>query len=341
MLTLMVEILLQEYRTHRVARFTAWALAYGAALCIADRLTRFSGGVPGVLWLVFWVAVLVAGLYYLGRLVAFVRNRVLWRLRRRLMVTYVFIAFVPILLILALILIGAFIINGQFAAFLVILKLRERFDEIQQVNRVVLHEARFSGEKSPPAMLARIRNFCATELSRHAKNYPGLAITLRLGDATRAFLLDGEPVKNPVTIPNWLEREEFAGFVVDNGQVALRSTERAQTPAGELTVVLSQPFTPELLDLVGEGIGPVGIFTTQPARPDRPLGRGVRAQTHNGLGGTINSNSVALPKPENFLDFTVYGASSLDPIIWGGEKEQKAVPPAFVYVASRIGALNR
>lgn len=339
----MLGILLQEYQTHRMARFTTWVLAYGAALRIADWLTRGSGGVPGVLWFFFWICALVSGFYYLGRLFGYVRDRVLWRLRRRLVVAYIFMAFVPILLILAMVLIGTFIINGQFAAFLVVLKLRDHFDEIEQVNRVALDEARFTHEKSPPAMLARIQKFYVTEMVEHAKSYPGLTITLRLGDTARAFLLNGEPVTDPVTLPTWLQGEEFAGVVIDNGQIALRSVERAQTTAGRLTVVLSQPFTPELLDLVGEGIGPVGVLTTKRAEPNQKLPPGISIRTSKGLfvnTSTVHSKSVKLPEPENFLDFTVGGVSSLDPILWGGEREETAVSPALVGVASRIMALN-
>jgi sigma-B regulation protein RsbU (phosphoserine phosphatase) len=343
MLTVVFELLLQEYRTRRMARFTVWALAYGAALWVADRLTRATGGVPGLLWLLFWVCVLVGGVYYFGRLLGFVRSRVLWRLRRRLVVAYAFIAFVPILLILLLVALGAFIINGQFAAFLVVLRLRERFDEIQQVNRVVLHEARFTGEKSPQVLLDAIRNFYVTELVRHTGSYPGLVITLRLGGATRSFLMDGKPADNPVTVPSWMKGEEFAGIVVDNGQVALRSVQRTKTPAGDLALILSEPLTPELLDIVGEGIGPVGVVMTKSAPANEASHPGLRVETPKGVyvqSGAISSKAVKLPDPVNPLDFAVFGASSLDPILWAGDREEKAVQPAFVYVTSRIAALN-
>jgi sigma-B regulation protein RsbU (phosphoserine phosphatase) len=336
------ELFLKEYRTRRMARFTVWALAYGVALWVADRLTRAAGGVPGLLWLVFWVCVLVGGVYYLGRLLGFVRSRVLWRLRRRLVVAYAFIAVVPILLIVLLVALGAFIINGQFAAFLVVLRLRERSDEIHQVSRVALREASFAGEKSSQVMLEAIRNFYVTELVRHASSYPGLVITIRLAGATRCFLLDGKPA-DPVTVPSWMKGEEFAGIVSDNGLLALRSVERTKTPAGELTLVLSQPISPVLLNLVGEGIGPVGVVTTEPVRPGAPLRPGLRVETPRGAysqKSAINSTSVAVPEPANLFDITVFGASSLDPILWAGDREEKAVQPTFVYVTSRIGALT-
>ena len=339
----MLEKLLHEYRTRRLARFTAWVLAYGAVLSVADRFFRGIGGVHGFPWFIFWVCALVSCVYYLIRLVRLIRSHLLWRLRRRLVVAYILIGVVPISLILVLVFLGAFIINGQFAAFLVVLRLRDHFDEIEQVDRVVLHEAHYGGEKSPRAMLDGIQKFYVTELIDHTKSYPGLTITLRLDNAVRAFLLDGEPVTDPVTIPSWLEGEEFAGVVIDNGQIALRSVERTHTPAGRLTVVLSQPLTPELLDLVGEGIGPVGVLTTRLAGPNPQLPPGISVRNSQGLfvqTGTVNSKSVNLSQPENFFDFPVYGVSSLDPILWGGEREEKAVAPALVGVASRIMALN-
>jgi sigma-B regulation protein RsbU (phosphoserine phosphatase) len=57
-------------------------------------------------------------------------------------------------------------------------------------------------------------------------------------------------------------------------------------------------------------------------------------------GHSIYSKIVKIPEPASIFDFVVYGASSLDPIVWGGDKEEKLGAPAFVYVSSRIFALN-
>ncbi|MGA2983742.1 MAG: SpoIIE family protein phosphatase [Terriglobia bacterium] len=339
----MLEILLKEYRTHRWARFTAWISAYGAALWVVDHLTHATSDVRGLLWFIFWACALVAGLYYLARLWRVIRSRLLWRLRRRLVVAYILIGVVPISLILVLVFLGAFIINGQFAAFLVVLRLRDHFDEIEQVNRVVLHEARYGGEKSPPALLARIRSFYVTELVGYTKNYPGLIITLHLGGETRSFLLDGKPAVNPAAVPSWVKGEEYANIVTDQGQLALRSVERTVTPAGDLTLVLSQPFSPELMELVGDGIGPVGVVITKQAEPRAAESARIRVDSSGATyvqSNSINSKSVKLPDPVNPFDFVVFGASSLDPILWGGDREEKAGAPAFVYVSSRIFALN-
>jgi len=327
-----------------MARFAAWVTAYGLALWLVERV---AGPVPGQLWFLFWITVVPAFIYYQVRLLRFVRGRLLWRLRRRLVVAYLFVAVVPILLIVLLVGLGAFIMNGQLAAFLVASKLRAAVDNLKQINRAIVHESRVAGDATPAAMLDRIRKFYVSELHEHSASYPGLEVTIHQNGTTRAFRLDGTPVAKPVNVPAWFNREEFAGIVMDDGQMVLRSVVAAKTPAGGLTIILSQPLSPELLDLVGGGIGPVGVFTT---RQEMTAGGtsgeppGFRVQTPEGdyvQSGSVRSKSVAIPEAANWLDITVLGASTLDPVAWDGEKEHKLEQPVFVYVTSRIITLNR
>jgi len=344
MFSALPDILLREYHTHRMARFTVWVLTYGAALWSVNRLSR---GAPGALWALFWVAAVTCGIYYLWRLLGLIRRRLLWRLRWRLIVTYVFIAFVPIILILFLVWLGIVIAGGQLAAYLVASNLRQRFDQLQQVNRAVAHEAQLNTPTKAEGALERLQDFYVKELKQHAGNYPGLEVTLRIGSQVRAFRLDGTQIQPPLTIPAWFKVEEFAGVVMDGGQLALRSIEHGPTAAGTLVAILSQPFTPELLDMAGEGIGPASVMTTQStqsgATPQSSKMR-VRLDTAQGSyeqSASINSKKTKLPEPANRFDFTVLGASSLDPVSWQGETQRKLAAPAFVGVSSRIMALDR
>ncbi len=344
MLTTMLGTLRQEYRTHRMARFAVWIVAYGAALWVVK---RFTGGLPGLLWFLFWVTFIPSSVYVLFRLIGFVRQRVLWRLRRRLIVTYLFIAVVPIVLILILVVVGAFIINGQFASFLVALRLREHADELQQMNRVLTHQARLIPHPTPAALLDHLQKFFLTELAEHAPSYTGLEITLRAGPLARAFRLDGKPLAKPVAVPVWFKREEFAGIVWDQGQIALRAAENSRTSVGDLTVILSQPFTPQLLDQVGRGIGPLGILSPQgekpasDARAPEPSPNLRLTQGRPVQAVTVRSKSVILPEPINRLDFTVRGASLLDPTLWNEKQERHDSGTGLVFVTSRIATLNR
>jgi sigma-B regulation protein RsbU (phosphoserine phosphatase) len=341
MLNRLLKALLREYRTHRMARFTVWVLACGAVL---DSVDRLAGGVPATLWILYGLVAAVCLFYYLGRLVALIRP---WRLRWRLIVAYVFIAVVPILLILVLLWLGAVIVGGQFATLLVTTDLRHRLSALEQVNRAVAHEARFNSSASAEEALVRLQGFCVNELKDAAANYPGLEITLRIGSQVRAFRLQGTKVQSPLTTPSWFNEEEFSGIVTDRGQLALRSIAGVPTAAGSLVTVLSQPFTPELLDMAGEGIGPVFIMTTRSAHNEVPPSNSrMHAQFEAAQGSlyqlaSLHSKRLRLPEPTSLVDFTVVGASSLDPVPWQGDTKQKLATAAAVYVSSRVMALDR
>ena len=344
MLTALLKVLLKEYRTHRMAQFTVWVLAYSAAMWSVDRL---SSGAPAALWYLFWPAAIICGLYYLGRLLGFIQRHPPWRIRWRLIVTYVFIAVVPILLILILVWLGVVIVGGQFAAFLVASNLRERFRQLQQVNRTVAHETRLNAPLRAEEALDRLENFCVKELQPQAANYPGLEVTLRVGSQARAFRLDGTKIQSPLTIPPWFKQDEFAGIVMDGDQLALRSIERVPATAGGLVAILSQPITPDLLDLAGKGIGPVGVMTTRPtqseAQPQSTKGH-FHFDTPQGSydqSASIGSKRTALPQPVEWFDVRVLGAASLGPVSWQGETQQRPAAPAFVGVSSRVLTLDR
>src|SRR5579863_1700081 len=343
MFTSILEALRREYQTRRCARFSFWVAAYDVALWLVD---RFTSGAPGLPWFLFWITFVPVVVYYLIRLVRLFKQRVLWRLRWRLLVTYAFIAFVPIVLIVVLVGFGAFIINGQFAAFLVASNLRDHFDQLRQLNRAVVYEARLSHDKTPQTLLDDLRTFYVTQLREHQASYPGLEITVRLGSLERAYRLDGTPLAKTVSVPRWFKQGEFAGIVVDEEQIALRAIDRGQTPVGELTVILSQAFTPELLDLVGEGIGPVGVFVPREENPTaaQPPASGSHVQINTPQGVTeltIGSRTLQLPPAGNLLDWRVYGATALEPISWNAASEERMAVPTLLYASSRILTLNR
>src|SRR5260370_3531548 len=65
------------------------------------------------------LALYVTGLLFALQLIRRNIRRLIWRLRNRLIVAYLFIAFVPIVLIAILVAIGAWIMTGQTAVYLV------------------------------------------------------------------------------------------------------------------------------------------------------------------------------------------------------------------------------
>jgi sigma-B regulation protein RsbU (phosphoserine phosphatase) len=109
-----------EFNIARMSKWTRILIALAAvdAVLLASRaLPVFTSLLTNVLVL---VAVFAIARYLLRQ------SRALWRVRNRLIVTYVFIAVVPILLILALVGISAYIVSGQVASYLVTSEVNRR-----------------------------------------------------------------------------------------------------------------------------------------------------------------------------------------------------------------------
>jgi sigma-B regulation protein RsbU (phosphoserine phosphatase) len=323
-----------------MARFAIWLGAYGAALWLVD---RFTAGAPGLLWFIFWIALLPVALSYLYRLAKYVKYHLLWRLWRRLVVTYVFIAVVPVIFILFLVGLGVFIFSGQLAAYLVVIRFRHHYERLHEFNRVVAYEA----EQTPPmptrALLGHLQKIYLAGFADRMSGYSDVRVTMRLNSLVSGFDAHGGTVREPVDIPAWLTQDQFAGAVVDKGELAIRVMDRCATPSGKLTLIVSQPITAELLDRLGDGIGPVGVVITQPARQAvRPDAASVRVATPEGeyvTERTIASKSVQVPPPLSRGDLRVVGASTLEPVLWEGAKEQRLLAPVLIHATSRVGTL--
>ncbi|HEV2498191.1 MAG TPA: SpoIIE family protein phosphatase [Terriglobia bacterium] len=375
----MFKALVQEYRTRGWARFTAWLIILGIVLWVAEHGFGWSSQ---TLWFFFDLAAVVVVIYYLARLIGFIRRRMLWRLTRRLIVTYIFIAFVPIILILLLVGMGAFILNGQFAAYLVSRRMQEHVDELKQINRVVANEAAHIQSNDPRKVFDALRDFYQSDIRPYAANYPDLEITLRaagpkrpdvrlprsqrgdsefilqLGGQERGFRLSGEPMKRPISEPRWLsgKEKEWSGFAINRGQITLAAVERETTSAGRLTLILSMPVTPDLLNLVGQGIGPVIVIPLVPppnrdragrrpsnGRPSPPFRppQHVEVYGESALAGyRVESSAVPLPAPRSWFDFRVRGASALNPVLWHAPQLTNSRDPVLVVSYSRIFPLN-
>jgi phosphoserine phosphatase RsbU/P len=99
--------------------FLLLVAAYGVTVWIAPR----SG-----FGLILEIATVIAGLWLVIRLLRLVARQAFWRLRHRLIVTYLFIAVVPIVLLAGLAALGGYMLVSQLAAYLVTTELDRRID---------------------------------------------------------------------------------------------------------------------------------------------------------------------------------------------------------------------
>ncbi len=62
------------------------------------------------------------------------RQHLMWRLRNRLIVTYVFIGVIPIVLLVAMVLLAAYLFAGQFATYVALADLDTELQHLTAAN---------------------------------------------------------------------------------------------------------------------------------------------------------------------------------------------------------------
>src|SRR5438445_3688303 len=102
-----------------------------------------------------WVGFLVFSAAILFSVLAFrwLKQRILWRVRNRLIVTYVFIGVIPAVLLIAMALITLYGFAGQFAIFVVTSEVKAQLRSLQASNAAFANElaARLEHGVSPTA----------------------------------------------------------------------------------------------------------------------------------------------------------------------------------------------
>src|SRR5580692_7903632 len=138
----------------RLARLACYLTALAATLFVLQKLLglfRLSwgehlGGRVGFLAFVAGVLFFVLGFRW-------VKRRILWRLRNRLIVTYVFIGVIPAVLLVAMTFITLYGLAGQFAVFVVTSEINSQLRSLGAVNAAVGNElaARLERGDNPTA----------------------------------------------------------------------------------------------------------------------------------------------------------------------------------------------
>ena len=111
------------------------AIVVGVAVKLAVSAVRLAGGgVPafvGVIDTVAGLAIAAGAAYFLVQLFLLAKRRLLWRVRRKLILSYIFIGFVPAILIVAFFLLGALLLFFNFSSYLVQAEVRSLNDRVR------------------------------------------------------------------------------------------------------------------------------------------------------------------------------------------------------------------
>jgi serine phosphatase RsbU (regulator of sigma subunit) len=138
------------------------AIVIGFAIKLGVFLIRLAvgpqGSVPTFIAVVDTVAGLVAAVgltYFAARLIVLAKRRLLWRVRRKLILSYVFIGFVPALLLVAFALLCGFLLFYNFSSYLVQSRLRALADQARFFAQSAALEIQRAGGRDVASIITR------------------------------------------------------------------------------------------------------------------------------------------------------------------------------------------
>ncbi len=310
----------------RLNRLDRVALAVVLLSVLVWVLRAFAPRLPQSNFLSFLFFLALA--YFSFRALAWVRVRLLWSLRNRLIVAYVFIAVVPVLLLLVMAALSAYILYWQLGAYLIYSDLHARIERVAEVGDAILAtmgtaaQGSSAGRATPPRVAAL--------LDAERTELPGIEVELNSGQE----LLNRPGSANP---------RRFAGLVQSGERVWLRAVVSRPAPAGSVVVSLSVPVTPELLESVAPEMGPMQLTLTRPAT-DAGLqdGVGIGEQRFRLMrAGQVVTRRRSLPPRVNWLDIRVEGVAKMDAVSLGPGGVAPSSNPVLVFFVARPAQLNR
>jgi sigma-B regulation protein RsbU (phosphoserine phosphatase) len=247
-------------------------------------------------WTGFLGFLLFLLLAFLG--IRWFRVYLMWRLRNRLIVTYLFIGGVPVVLVLAMALISGYFFLGQFASFLAVSEIRNPLQELQAANAAV---ARQISRKAAPITAAQQMEQPENSL------FPG-----------RTVMLLPESEK-----PKWLANG-FSGLVEDGGKIYLRAADLVDAGPSQGMVISSVPLDQKFLVRIAEKLGTITLYL--PGAEST----GLNVQLSGNKGFVVNGRSDrisagSLPAAQNLLDKSFSYFAVLQPTDWKTGKSSSAV----------------
>ena len=239
----------------RMARLACYLAALAALLFALEKLVGLFAASWGA-HLGGWVTSLTffSGVLFFILAFRWIRRRILWRLRNRLIVTYMFIGVIPAVLLVTMALITLYGLGGQFAVFVVTSEIHTQLRSLQAVNAAVSNElaGRLErGDKPAAEFLAGLRKRDPAWSRRQVCAWYGEKPLVLASESNNASLK-----------PPGFVKDKFEDIVRDHESLYLRAASSLTVGPNKLTVVTSEPFDKELVGNISAGLGEITLYTT-------------------------------------------------------------------------------
>ncbi|HTC46148.1 MAG TPA: SpoIIE family protein phosphatase [Candidatus Aquilonibacter sp.] len=326
-----------------------------------------------------WVKFLVFDAALLFCILSFrwLKRRILWRLRNRLIVTYVFIGVIPAVLLVAMAFITLYLFAGQFASFVVTSEINSQLRSMQAANAAVGNElaARIEKGQAPTAdSLAGLRKRDHAWERRRVCAWHGTRVLLFSAGTQNAALMafpdffNKDDTEFAKAIRNG---ESFKEIVRDNDQLYLRVASVFEVGPEKLTVVTGEPLDRYMLADIAADLGEIMLYgagiplnAEQPAdqnqNPAKPhsfetrifnqpqkTNSGVSVSEEESAGGSEKKNQVfhssfsvgSLSSPSSMMDREITFATPLPVVDW--KSGERAGTGALISVHTRPSVLYK
>ncbi|HEY4934430.1 MAG TPA: PP2C family protein-serine/threonine phosphatase [Terriglobales bacterium] len=274
--------------TSKLGRTTLWFGGLAVVLQLLKWLTHAQAGTMRSVWASLITYVFVFCLVLGG--MRWARQRLMWRLRNRLILTYVFIGVIPIVLLLAMVLLAAYLFAGQFATYIALSDLDNELQHLTAVNNALAEQFRTL------TVMGRLTPQLAAEIASSSDESLGQR-TLTVVEGDKGFVIEpgGKVTEIQVKLPETAKRG-INRFVMDRGRLHLRTAKRVEAGQRTMVILSNLPITPELLQRAAH-VGSVGLYPPdQDMHADQPAPLSSERKS-----GSAESSSESFAAPKSLV----------------------------------------
>jgi len=274
------------------------------------------------------------------------RQRLMWRLRNRLIVTYIFIGVIPIILLVSMALLAGYLFAGQFATYVASEDLQSELQHLESANTAL------ASQLSALVKSGGLTEQVAAEIARaSAESFRQRTVTIWENDRGFVVPTDRQGTEaQPITMPAEI-KGDFSGIVLDRRHLHLRAVKRLENGVRQLIVISNVPVTAQLLRSAASQLGSITILppesedseatsaqppavaprpsalTTQPGARKAAPGPNTLSIGSGGTRSTVSLSSESgrveagqMPPPASSLDFQFPFATRFNAVDWNTGK---------------------
>jgi sigma-B regulation protein RsbU (phosphoserine phosphatase) len=284
---------------------------------VSPSMSASLGGWVTFLSLLAIVLLAIAGFRWL-------RSQLLWRLRNRLIVTYVFIGVIPVFLLVMISLITLYLLAGQFASFVVTSDITTHLHSMEAANRAIAHHlaAHISGSgKLDAAVLGHARP--------HRPEWSRRQVCVWYRNQPKPDCVGPEGAAG-FDSPSFITGD-FRDIVRDHGTLYLR-TATVLAPES-LRVILSEPLDKDFVEKIAGDLGLIAVYGSQSPATDPNASSSAAAEQNaskpylafgNGKQREQTFSAGTIPPASGTLDREITFPIPLQVVDWATGERQRA-----------------